>query len=132
MELDPLNINYNSTILFNRASCFTRLAKNVEAIADLTKAIQMNEDYMKAYLKRGELNMLEKNYEEAVRDFDRVKVLDSSVAGLREKIQNAKLELKKSKRKDYYKILAVEQNANDDEIKKAYKKGALKWHPDKH
>ena len=52
--------------------------------------------------------------------------------GLREKIQQAKLELKKSKRKDYYKILEVDQNADDDQIKKAYKKAALKWHPDKH
>ena len=132
LELDPLNINYNSTILFNRASAYQRLSKNVEAIADLTKATEMNEDYMKAFLKRGELHMLQKNYEEAVRDFERVKALDQSVQGLREKIQHAKVELKKSKRKDYYKILGVEQNANDDEIKKAYKKGALKWHPDKH
>jgi DnaJ family protein C protein 7 len=32
------------------------------------------------------------------------------------------LELKKSKRKDYYKILEVSKEANEDEIKKAYKK----------
>ena len=58
LELDPLNINYNSAILFNRATAYQRLSKNAEAIADLTKAIEMNEDYMKAFLKRGELHML--------------------------------------------------------------------------
>eukprot|EP01083_Nonionella_stella_P030073 82568_1 len=31
----------------------------------------------------------------------------------------------------YYSILAVDRDADDDTIKRAYRKKALKWHPDK-
>jgi len=32
---------------------------------------------------------------------------------------------------DYYAILEITPNAAEDEVKKAYKKAALKWHPDR-
>ena len=33
--------------------------------------------------------------------------------------------------KNYYDILGINKNASDSDIKKAFKKLSIKWHPDK-
>lgn len=46
-------------------------------------------------------------------------------------LRSAKQLLKKARRKDYYKILEIGREASDDDIKKAYRRQCLKYHPDK-
>ncbi|KAI5010400.1 hypothetical protein ZWY2020_012537, partial [Hordeum vulgare] len=50
---------------------------------------------------------------------------------IREALMKAERQLKLSKRKDWYKILGISKTASATDIKRAYKRLALQWHPDK-
>lgn len=69
LELDELNISFNSTIYLNIALGFSKQNKNEEALKSLNKAIQLNPKYAKAFVKRGDVNEALGNHEEALRDY---------------------------------------------------------------
>lgn len=52
-------------------------------------------------------------------------------SGDKKKEKKRRESLKNTMGVDYYKILQVDRNATDDDLKKAYRKLAMKWHPDK-
>ncbi|XP_036405053.1 dnaJ homolog subfamily C member 7-like isoform X1 [Megalops cyprinoides] len=131
LTIDPNNIKTNAKLYCNRGTVGIKLKKTEQAIDDCTNAIKLDETYIKAYLRRAQCYMDTEQYEEAVRDYEKVYQTEKTKEH-KHLLKNAQLELKKSKRKDYYKVLGVGKNATEDEIKKAYRKRALMHHPDRH
>jgi DnaJ homolog subfamily C member 7 len=131
LTLDPSNKIFNATIYNNRALCYQKKNKLLEALGDVNAAIELNPNYSKAYLRRGNINMSLTYYEEAKYDFQKVKDIDPSNTDINRLLEEAKKQEKQAKRKDYYKILDLQKGASEAEIKKAYRKLAVKWHPDK-
>lgn len=131
LEIDPTNRNINSKLLGNRATCRIKLKEYDAAIADCDRAIKLDSKYVKAHKTKANALGLSGQWEEAVREWKAVHDLDPEDRGVVKEIRNAEIELKKSQRKDYYKILGVEKNADDNQIKKAYRKLAIVHHPDK-
>ena len=105
------------------------IGKFHEALADCTKALSLDPSYLRCLLRRADIHLKLEMYEEAVRDLEAAKELDPNSRDIDQKIREAKLEHKKSLRKDYYKILDVPRNFTSSQLKKGYHKAALKWHP---
>ncbi|CEI97289.1 hypothetical protein RMCBS344292_11425 [Rhizopus microsporus] len=110
----------------------------IDEWCSLALAIQNDDPLVLMY--RGENYLRRKEFEKAVHDLEKANkaVLDDESIGrqhqhrIRQLLQQAMQKLKLSKKKDYYKILDVPPTADAREIKKAYRKKALEWHPDKY
>lgn len=131
LAVDPLHREINAKLHYNRALVNVRLGNLLDAIKDCSAALQINEAYLKALMLRARCQNDMQNFEECVKDYEAALKLDKTMH-TKNLLKEAKLALKKSKRKDYYKILGIDRSATDQEIKKAYRKRALVHHPDRH
>jgi len=131
LSIDPNIASYNSVLYSNRAAALMKLKRYEEAIRDSTRTLDIDPTYIKAYLRRAQCYMLLDKFDEALRDYEAAQKRDPENEDIARGIKEAKVAMKRAKRKDFYKILGVMRNADENEIKSAYKKLALRWHPDK-
>merc|ERR1740123_2750737 len=129
--MDSANLAFCCVIYANRAAVWLKQKEYTNAYEDASQAIQLDDRYIKAYGRRIQALYGLDRYDEAVGDAERALKLDPSSQELKQQMRQAQIELKKSKRKNYYKILNVSKDATEKEIKKGFRKMAMQWHPDK-
>lgn len=104
---------------------------------DTEESIALYPGNFKTLRTRARIHLHLENFESSVADFkaalEQAKFEDSvaEVRSLQTELKKAEAALKRSKTKDYYKILGVSKDCSEVEIKKAYRKESLIHHPDK-
>ncbi|KAH9973386.1 hypothetical protein BJV74DRAFT_968159 [Russula compacta] len=124
-------------LLSNRATTLVKLSRHDDALVDTEASLVLQPGSFKALRTRARIRLHNEQYDDAIADFHAAleqaefESADGDVRALRTELRRAEAALKRSKTKDYYKILGVPRDCNEADIKKAYRRESLKHHPDK-
>jgi len=132
LSLDPDHRIVNIQTAVKLAQTYNKLKKSDEALKACAKVQSMEPDNIDSWIEKGHALLNKESWEDAIHAYTKATQINPQHGGAQEGLRKAQLEQKKANRKDYYKILGVEKTATDRDIKKAFRKLALIWHPDKH
>lgn len=132
LAMDPTHTVIRPGLLLKKCDALKNLQRWSEAAEVATQVIQQEDGNVDAWVKRAECRMGLEEWESAVHDYTKATQLNQHHQEAQQGLHRAQVELKKSQQKDFYKELGVARNADARAIKKAYRKLALVWHPDKH
>ncbi|KAM6497496.1 hypothetical protein JOM56_007969 [Amanita muscaria] len=126
-----------ATLLSNRATTLLKLEKQDDALADTEASLTLVPTSFKALRTRARIYLYLDRFDSSIADFKsaiqqaQTEGADADVRSLKTELKKAEVALKRSKTKDYYKILGVSKECTEVDVKKAYRKESLKHHPDK-
>lgn len=95
------------------------------------EALTHNANCLPALIGKATREIDSDDFETATRTLNQAKEHHPGAQKVQELLQKAQTLLKRSKQKDYYKVLGVSRDADDREIKRAYRKLSKEHHPDK-
>ncbi|KAL5711428.1 DnaJ protein P58IPK B [Ranunculus cassubicifolius] len=131
LAMDPNHTAHNVNLHLGLCKVLVKLGRGKDAVSTCTEVLNIDEELIDALVQRGEAKLLTEDWEGAVADLKEAAQKSPQDMSIRESLMKAERALKMSKRKDWYKILGISKTASIQEIKRAYKKLALQWHPDK-
>lgn len=132
VDVDPAHRTLNKDLYFQLCVSHLHLKDYAKAENACLQTLELDNNHAEAFAKLSEAQLGLEQFEEAVRSAKRAVELDDSRREFQEAAQRAEAALQQSKNKNYYKILDLPRDCATKDIKKAYRKQALIWHPDKH
>ncbi|KAF7317724.1 hypothetical protein MKEN_00860200 [Mycena kentingensis (nom. inval.)] len=128
-----------ATLLSNRATALYKLNRHDDALLDTDASLKLVPTSFKALRTRARIHLQLEQFDRCVADFKAAiqqasmdgSAGDADVRALKAELKKAEVALKRSKTKDYYKILGLARDCTDAEVRKAYRRESLKHHPDK-
>ncbi|KAF7356927.1 hypothetical protein MVEN_01028600 [Mycena venus] len=128
-----------ATLLSNRATALLKLNRHEDALRDTDASLELTPTSFKALRTRARIHLHLEQYDKCVADFKAAiqqvgmdgSAGEADLRALKTELKKAEAALKRSKTKDYYKILGVARDCSEAEIRKGYRRESLKHHPDK-
>lgn len=112
------------------------MGKPKKARPHCDETLRLNPQSIPAILGSATRLIEEELFEEAIRFLEKARGDQAEGVAddhrITQKLQEAQTLLRRSKEKDYYKVLGVARDADAREIKKAYRRLTKKYHPDKY
>lgn len=126
---EPTVANIRFQAFDKLCQCYQKDDQVSESLRSCQDALEIHQD-PRVLCDRAEVYIASGMFDEALRDYHKALDLEEDYQRAKKGIQRAQKLQKQAERRDYYKILGVSRNAGKQEIIKAYRKMAQKWHPD--
>lgn len=111
--------------------CFRETKSFKKADPVCAEALTLNPTSLHGLLHKAKQQLDAEDFDSAIATLNEAKEHHPESQKVQQSLQEAQVLLKRSKQKDYYKILGVDRDAEDRAIKRAYRSLVKQYHPDK-